>query len=487
MAQTPTTIFVPKGSQSIKLVMPGFTPFVTQLDVPSRIFAHVPFSASFTVQAELTETEPFAALLAGAEYFAAWSFSGETSDAYQIPMSLSEGVYRSAIGSSWLYSPPKAMNNTDLSQISPFARYQSYRSIPRHDPILRGAARFVSSKASLADLLRAKFLGDNAGRAPSPLTALYSAGSILRYAAHNPAFTAQVCDLLGEGAKPLFESEWYKKNVIDAVFSLQEQDNSYAATSSNAEISVAGVNFVEVPTGVFFAAPDFQFVSKMSSFYIATTEVTNKQWELFLAENPEWRPENTQNLIDQGLVNSDYLIKTDDPRYPASTVSGVSWYAANAYCKWLTTKLPASIRERGFGWEAQLPTELWWEYAAKAVKAGRLNRRVVTNMLPLDRNGSEGGCWEWCADPFVPLYFLQADQYVIDAIGSPQRSVRGGSWINPAGSLSLETRAGLHPDSCSVFVSFRPVIAWVYNGEHLKADRQREWQAFKEISNRSEP
>jgi formylglycine-generating enzyme required for sulfatase activity len=44
--------------------------------------------------------------------------------------------------------------------------------------------------------------------------------------------------------------------------------------------------------------------------------------------------------------------------------------------------------------------------------------------------------------------------------GSPpyERAVRGGSWVNPPGSTSIESRGSLPPETSSPFVGFRPVI-----------------------------
>jgi formylglycine-generating enzyme required for sulfatase activity len=147
--------------------------------------------------------------------------------------------------------------------------------------------------------------------------------------------------------------------------------------------------------------------------------------------------------MEKGLVREDYLApgpeEAGDPG-----VSGISWYAAEAYCQWLSTLLPPALAS----WEVRLPTEAEWEYAARILR---------------DNPGAQveipGSLWEWCEDPYAPLDFFPAPEESIRLIASPERSLRGGAWINPSPSVGIETRASLPPDFCSPFVSFRPLIA----------------------------
>jgi formylglycine-generating enzyme required for sulfatase activity len=129
-----------------------------------------------------------------------------------------------------------------------------------------------------------------------------------------------------------------------------------------------------------------------------------------------------------------------------SGVGSVSWFAANAFCEWLTGKLPDSFS----GWEVRLCTETEWEYAAKSVQ--RWDGRGGVS-------GTDGGAWEWCYNPYSPLPFLAASPEAGDKVGSPERPVRGGSLLNTASPINPETRASLPPSACSPFVSFRPIIA----------------------------
>jgi formylglycine-generating enzyme required for sulfatase activity len=178
----------------------------------------------------------------------------------------------------------------------------------------------------------------------------------------------------------------------------------------------------------------------MDRFYIAETPVTRAAWEAFMEDEPFWQPDRREALSAAGLANSDYLktgeleeappLDTDDSPFP-----GMSWFAAQAFCQWLNARLPENL-----GLEARLPREAEWEYAAKA---GAF---------------TPGLYWEWCEETFAPMDIFPSAGERFDP-PSPERSVRGGSWVNRAGSVPPDTRASLPPDSCSPFVSFRPVLA----------------------------
>jgi formylglycine-generating enzyme required for sulfatase activity len=149
---------------------------------------------------------------------------------------------------------------------------------------------------------------------------------------------------------------------------------------------------------------------------ISETPVPGSLFETFLSENPSYRSGEEGNFPGAD-----------------SAVTGVSWFAANAFCQWLTKQLPASLA----AWKVRLPTEAEWEYAVKS------------------NTGIKTAGWEWCADPFAPLSFINVSLQNAEKIGSPERSIRGYL----PGSINIEDRTSLPPEFASPFVSFRPVIA----------------------------
>jgi formylglycine-generating enzyme required for sulfatase activity len=425
MGSTPCEIFLPEGNRVIDLVLPGFNPYRIETVIQSRVLGS--FIVQEHIRGELQEEAPGAALLLGAADFAAWSFAGEPTASYQIPQSLSGGVYRSY--------PVQA------------AAY------PRLNGILRGAARFTTTRSSLRDLIRAEFLLDNGGQALSPLTLTSSLSDMASFIAETPGAAAWLAELLpAEAASRITDSAWYKRTVSTAeLMASAAAVQMPGAGAFGGSLELASLSFREVAGGTLVQGAAFPHRKSIGSFLIAETEVNAASWEAFLGAHPEWKADNRPSLIQQGLVTSDYLQRpVSPPAGGADSAPGISWYAAKAYCRWLEELLPPAMA----GYEVRLPTEGEWEYAAKLADSpgsGSPAGGGVTDML--------AGLWEWCEDPYAPLNFFPAEEAIIRALSSPERSLRGGSWINPQGSVNAETRASLPPDTCSPFVSFRPVIA----------------------------
>lgn len=420
MGTTPCRVFIPRGTRLIDMVLPGFAPYHETLDVESRLFGSTLFPRREPLHGTLEETAAGAALLWAASDYAVWSFTGEPTATYQIPQSLSEGAYRSGLKAS---DPHR------------------YRTL---EDTLKGAARFASTKAGLRDLIRAKHIIDNGGLAASPVSLLRSLEDILVYLSEAPGTALWLEELLPpETASVITGSAWYERQNA-AASALLAADRSVPPRFGET-ISLGLLNFREISGGILIQGGAVPHEVPVNPFGIAETEVSSTAWDAFLQANPEWRPEHTDALVARGLVSEDYLAPTGTG--DSTSVSGVSWYAAQAYCQWLTGLLPPALAD----YEVRLPTEAEWEYVAKGF--------ATPNNAGSGFNDLLGGMWEWCADPYAPNNFLPADREIIVAIGSPERAVRGNSWVNVLSSINEETRGSLFPASCSPFGSFRPVIA----------------------------
>jgi formylglycine-generating enzyme required for sulfatase activity len=428
IGSSPCRVFVPRGSHVFEVVMPGFTELRLEHDIPSRLFASALFPRRYNLSVTLNAPDPAAVVAASAFDYASWSFMGEPTAIWQIPLSLSEGVYRAG--------------NTEAS----FG-------------IVAAAARFAVTRAALRDLVRAQTLAVSSGNAPSPLGVTRALTQTAAFLSNNHGSATWLAETLPmDSASLLFSSAWYQNQLasfadITAGEVLADRPGGSPADSlPSSQIRVGGLLFTGVGDGVLVQGEPFPHQVSVEAFLICVTEVPIPAYADFLDAVPRWRQDQKEALEQEGLVNGDYLADFDIsiPPYGArridSGVGSVSWFAANAFCEWLNGKLPDSFS----GWEVRLPTEMEWEYAAKSVQSWEGRGGV---------SGTDGGAWEWCANPYSPLPFLSAPPSAGDKVGSPQRPLRGGSLLNTTVPLNPETRASLPPSACSPFVSFRPIIA----------------------------
>ena len=428
---SPSAFFVPAGNREMEVVLPGFETARFQSAIPSRVFASRPFPRRYRLSVTLTSADPAAALALSAAEHARWSFGGEPSPSWQIPRSLSEGVYR--MGSAAAGEEAAG--------------------------ILAASARFAVTRAGLRDLVRAKTLADGGGNSPSPLSLARSISGAAAFLADNPAAALWLAETLPpDSAGVLVSSDWYLSRLAGlAEASVGESlaPNPAATAAGEAglpagQIRVGGLLFVGLGGGALAQGQPVPRLVPVEPFMVSVAQVPPAVFADFLDANPWWSRDNLEELKRQGLATDDYLADfgpiAPGGGWTSAGVNAVSWHAARAFCEWLTGLLPDALS----GWEVRLPTEAEWEFAAKSARLwDNFNGLFVPN------NGS----WEWSLEPYSPLPFLAAPPWAVDAVGSPERPVRGGSWLNAAGITNVETRAFLPPASSSPFVSFRPVIA----------------------------
>jgi len=365
---------VSKGNHTIEAVMPGFESQSAEYEIPARYLGSLFFPLYKKVEFTLKTSDAAAAFAMYAADYAEWSFAGEPTASWQIPMSLSEGAYRAGNVRS---------SNEDMQKI------------------LLAASGFAVTRAATRDLIRAKILLDNCGSAPSPAALVKSISGILAFLSKNPGAAKWLSQVLPREQAAIIESSrWFEK-----------QGRSGAPPKPDAvtgSARMAGVNFIRFSSG----------------FMISETPVSRSLFETFLNEQPQWREYQT-DYFPQEISSYPWDIDKN-------AITGVTWYAAQAFCGWMAARLPST------GMEVRLPTEEEWSIAANSV------------------SGMKNMGWEWCADPYIPLQFAAASvsAQAIQAVGSPERSLRGRQT-----SASPETRASMPPDLSSPIVTFRVVIA----------------------------
>lgn len=189
-------------------------------------------------------------------------------------------------------------------------------------------------------------------------------------------------------------------------------------------------------------------IVQVPNLYFAQYPVTNKQYRRFIDSLPEEeKNEYCSNYADIKRFNGD-----DQP------VVGVTWYAAKAYCKWLTKQGGKTFR---------LPTEIEWEWAAgggnreypwgnekldgtRAHYGGKVGQTTPVGAYPAGVTPEglmdmAGNVWEWMEN--------WADK------DKKRRALRGGSWLDDVDYLRCAARRFIPPVNWGNDVGFRVVVA----------------------------
>ncbi|MDZ4247362.1 MAG: SUMF1/EgtB/PvdO family nonheme iron enzyme [Dehalococcoidia bacterium] len=228
---------------------------------------------------------------------------------------------------------------------------------------------------------------------------------------------------------------------------------------------------VLIPKGKFLYSKEKQEKNIDYDYFMDKFPVTNQRYAEFIKagcytekeywSNQGWAWREIDKITKPEFWNDN---KWNQPDYP---VVGVSWYEADAYCRWLSKETGQNYR---------LPTEEEWEKAARGnngreypwgnefdkakcntSESGIGGTTEVTRYLkgasPYDCQDMAGNVWEWTKtqyntskplDDFKTLHSL--DEVPV---------LRGGSWGSNQGFARCAYRLGRTPGYLGFDIGFR--------------------------------
>ncbi len=160
---------------------------------------------------------------------------------------------------------------------------------------------------------------------------------------------------------------------------------------------------------------------------------------------------------------------------PAAPVLHVSYWEAEAFCRWAGRRLPGEMEweaaargreRRKFPWGETMPSDP----ASLAALADLDARHLGTAPVDAYAAGATpegchpegclqliGTCWEWTSDQYLPYDGFRVDMYAYMSTlqFGTHKTTRGGSFASSASLVRSTYRQAYHPDRSDVFTGFR--------------------------------
>ena len=210
--------------------------------------------------------------------------------------------------------------------------------------------------------------------------------------------------------------------------------------------------YVKIPAGKYAYRDGRQTIAQ--AFMLSKYPVTNDQFALFLAEGGYqdsrfWTEEGWKWKEDAGIAEPVYW---RHPKYnsPNQPVVGVSFYEAQAFCKWAGGFLPSEKQWKAAAWGPRGYRYPWgndWEDGICNTREAGLGVTSPVGLFPRSRGKGgatedmAGNVWEWCNS----LYGKRSEDRVL----------RGGSFNYGAGNARATIRINGQPDFRTYLIGFR--------------------------------
>jgi len=455
---TPCRIFLQHGQRSVEISRPYYTSTTITRNVRGRVFATLILPDASRADAVLQ--------LSDVDGLVKWALADFQKNP-QIPQILSDAAWAAADSA---------------------AQERLYA-------MLAESLLSITDEAQLRELILAAARVSAHGVFMTPGSFVSLIGRSVAVSQRSDNFPAWALLAMSPGnQKKLAPSPWIQQYVAGyrSAISKYYQPGSAMSAGGGGGAAVAGIPFRLIPPGDLVMGKDDNLDSlgktidrllahpvRIQSFYLGTTEVTNAEFQAFIAENPDWSPSNRPALVQKGLATDAYLSDWKGAFPAAGTailpVTMISWHAAAEYCQWLTRRVQSALP----GYAARLPSEAEFEWAARGGIRGMpyplggkpggsvFFKTGVTGPSPAgtsEPNGYGlrdmlGNVWEWCADPFAINAGLLSSPGLNSIPDAPDRAVRGGSWADQPGTDKVYSRGAQPADWCTPYLGFRVALA----------------------------
>ncbi|MDX9801852.1 MAG: SUMF1/EgtB/PvdO family nonheme iron enzyme [Spirochaetia bacterium] len=331
-------------------------------------------------------------------------------------------------------------------------------------PFLEKCFKNLTREYLLGDFIRGVYLFVNSNNPFLPDDLLETASFASDMFSQNPDFFIHLLSIIDKSNNEKLSSsiqiaDLIKESSEKKILALKnkKQTTSPSAGKPFETRNILSSGYYKIPSGTYLlgnqdnsektikeTAPAPQLLLYFDEYFISVDKVTNRKYLEFVKEMPFWGKQNLSELVEKNLADTKYLLHW--PEYLPlekeldKPVSNISWYAADAYCIWLTEKM----KQKNLNYKAVIPDEYMWETASLSL-----------NVL-----------WDWCSNWFNTADYIKPERFLSNEKNSSDRqylkgiekSVRGGSFINEQDEINHWTRASQPPHWCTPFTGFRTAL-----------------------------
>ncbi len=252
--------------------------------------------------------------------------------------------------------------------------------------------------------------------------------------------------------------------VLEAIYSENVQSSSAPAENASvkAKLSDGFYSYEEMTitmgeeTSLSYPESNTAPITlSVGSFAIASHPVSEYEFALFTEAVPYWNKSNKAQLIEDGMVDDNYLegISLSSSVMSGRPIRNISYYAAKAYCAWLSEATGKNI---------VLPSEAEWYTAALSASSKSYAKSLVAvDNDPTSPSFMMGQLWEMTETPYIPLMRIGDYSKAVELSGVYPYDdiiVKGGSYINTEESISRESVGCVDKSATSPYVGFRVAI-----------------------------
>jgi ergothioneine biosynthesis protein EgtB len=283
----------------------------------------------------------------------------------------------------------------------------------------------------------------------------------------------------------ILQHESQHSEIISFILQINRYKNNinYQSFISEKElITDDKTEMIEIPSGEFEMGNDSldaldneKLVHRvyLEKYWIDRYPVTIKQYRQFIAsggyKNAEfWSPEGWQWLQENNITQPLYWIEEiDRENHP---VSGVSWYEADAYARFIGKRLPTEAEwEKAASWDIKngcRRTYPWGETEPNSQLCNHNNIHQQTTPVNTYLDGKSasglvdvlGNVWEWTStwfDGYQGFEYFPYRGYSQVYFDGKHRVLKGGSWATRPWALRCSFRNWYYPSVRQIIAGFR--------------------------------